>query len=409
MIEEGAIRAKYISLFPVLDERARRLWAASEAKSLGYCGISIVARATGLTRNTIRAGLLELEGGTDSLGSTQGNRPRIRRGGAGRRAVSERYPGLLEKLESLVEPVTRGDPESPLRWTCKSVRHLSIELQSQGYPVCPQTVSALLHELDYSLQANRKTKEGSQHPDRNAQFEFINSRTQWFQRRQQPVISVDTKKKELVGDFKNGGREWRPKGQPEPVRVHDFIDKDLGKAIPYGVYDVTKNLGWVSVGIDHDTPEFAVETIRRWWLKMGAGTYPHAKRLLITADAGGSNSYRARLWKSKLQEFADNTGLHVEVCHFPPSTSKWNKIEHRLFCHITENWRGRPLVSHEVIVQLIGATTTSAGLQVAAALDEQEYEKGKRVTDEVMRSLKIKPGRFCGDWNYSISPRKRPS
>lgn len=363
---EAEIAEKFKSLSDLLDERQRRLWAATEARALGYGGVSVVARATGLTRPTVAAGIKELSAAKKSAPAK--TQRRVRRAGAGRPRATQSNVQLRAALEELVESTTRGDPMSPLRWTCKSVRVLAAELTRQGHPVSHQSVSTLLQEAGYSLQANRKTREGASHPDRNAQFEHIAKRVKQFQRRGQPVISVDTKKKELIGDFKNAGREWHPKGQPPEVRVHDFQDKELGKAIPYGVYDLSANAGWVSVGIDHDTPEFAVESISCWWRRMGRKTYPQATELLITADGGGSNSSRARLWKVALQRMADATGLKISVCHFPPGTSKWNKIEHRMFCHITENWRGRPLVSHEVIVNLIASTTTTKGLQVKAAL-----------------------------------------
>jgi hypothetical protein len=314
-------------------------------------------------------------------------------------------PALVKDLEALVEPTTRGDPMSPLRWTCKSTRQLAEELQRQGHAVSYRTVAALLHALDYSLQAPRKTREGAAHPDRNAQFEHINRHVRAFQRRGQPVISVDTKKKELVGDFKNGGREWHPQGSPEHVRTHDFADKELGKVIPYGVYDPTYNEGWVSVGIDHDTASFATETIRRWWQEMGQQVYPQAKELLVTADAGGSNSSRSRSWKVAVQVLADSLRLRISVCHFPPGTSKWNKIEHRRFCHITNNWRGRPLISRTVIVNLIGNTKTKTGLRIKAALDTNVYETGLKVSDEQLAAIQLKRDKFHGDWNYTISPR----
>ncbi len=399
---EAEIAEKFRSLSDLLDEQQRRLWAATEARALGYGGVSVVARATGLTRPTVMAGIKELADAKRAA-PTKTQR-RVRRTGAGRPRVADSIAGLRPALEELVEPTTRGDPMSPLRWTCKSVRVLAEELTRQGYPVSHQSVSTLLQEAGYSLQANRKTREGTSHPDRNAQFEHIAKRAKQFQRRGQPVISVDTKKKELVGDFKNAGREWHPKGQPPEVRVHDFQDKELGKAIPYGVYDLSANVGWVSVGVDHDTPEFAVESIGRWWRRMGRKTYPGATELLITADGGGSNSSRARLWKVALQRMADATGLKISVCHFPPGTSKWNKIEHRMFCHITENWRGQPLVSHEVIVNLIASTTTAKGLRVKAALDKRPYPTGVQVDNETMASLRLKADKFHGDWNYTLSP-----
>jgi hypothetical protein len=377
------------------------LWAAAEARALGYGGVSVVARAVGLTRPTITAGMKEL-----GKVSEQPVAPahRVRRAGAGRPRLTDSDLGLRPALEELVEPATRGDPRSALRWTCKSVRTLAAELRRQGHAVSHQTVSEVLHGLGYSLQANRKTREGAEHPDRNAQFEHIAQRAKQFQQRRQPVISVDTKKKELVGDFKNGGREWHPRGQPPRVRVHDFLDDELGKAIPYGVYDLGANAGWVSVGTDHDTPEFAVESIYCWWRQMGRKTYPAAQELLITADAGGSNGSRTRLWKVALQRMADATGLKISVCHFPPGTSKWNKIEHRMFCHITRNWRGRPLESLEVVVNLIAGTTTSKGLRVRAALDTDPYPIGVKVDDATMAALHLIPDEFHGDWNYAITP-----
>ena len=396
-----ALKGKFAVLGPLLDERTRRLWAAAEARSIGRGGVTRVAEATGMSRGTVRAGLKELDSGEPAA-----PRPaRLRSPGAGRKALTTRDPGLVSALERQLDPVTRGDPMGPLRWTCSSAARLAQRLHSEGHPVSERTVNRLLHELGYSLQANRKTLEGRQHPDRDAQFRRIDRRVWAFQRLGQPVVSVDTKKKELIGAYRNAGREWRPKGQPEEVKVHDFIDRELGKAIPYGVYDLTANAGWVSVGVDHDTAEFAVHTVRRWWRQMGRHTYPDAKRLLITADGGGSNSSRSRLWKVELQKLADALGLCISVCHFPPGTSKWNKIEHRMFCHITENWRGRPLVSHEVVVNLIGATTTKGGLAIRSELDEGRYPTGRQVSDEQMDTLSIKRDAFHGEWNYSVSPR----
>jgi transposase len=383
-----------------MSERLRRLWAGAEAQVLGRGGIAAVSQATGLSRATVGSGVRELRRG----GTGPGPETRVRRRGGGRKTVTESDPSVLADLEELVEPNTRGDPQSALRWTCKSTARLAEELRRKGHQIGPRTVAELLHELDYSLQANRKTREGSSHPDRNAQFEHINLQIQVFQQRGQPVVSVDTKKKELIGDFKNGGREWQPKGKPEAVRVHDFLDKKLGKAIPYGVYDVAGNRGWVSVGTDHDTAEFATETIHRWWRHMGSAAYPQAKELLILADGGGSNSSRTRLWKIALQRLADQTGIAVSVSHFPPGTSKWNKIEHRMFSHITENWRGKPLVSHEVIVNLIGNTTTKKGLTIQAELDTNTYPTGIEVTDEELAKVRIQPDTFHGDWNYRILP-----
>mgnify|MGYP002641238439 CR=1 FL=1 len=400
---DRAVQDKFSSLVPILDERARRLWAAAEAKALGRGGVSAVARATGLSRTTIHRGLSELETAASGRSPAEG---RVRAPGGGRKPVTETDPTLLSDLEQLVEPTTRGDPESPLRWTCKSVRQLAEALGEAGHRIGRQKVAELLQDpLGYSLQANRKVREGGRHPDRDAQFIHINEKAMDFQRRGQPVISVDTKKKELVGDFRNGGREYRPKGCPEPVRVYDFVDATLGKVNPYGVYDVAGNVGWVSVGTDHDTAEFAVESIRRWYRRMGRPRYPDATELLITADGGGSNGHRVRLWKTALQALADEIGLRIHVCHFPPGTSKWNKIEHRMFSHITMNWRGRPLVSHEVIVNLISATTTAAGLKIAAEIDEGVYPKGVKVTDEQLAEVRLTRDEFHGEWNYRISPK----
>ncbi len=396
------IRGKFRSLRPEMDERMRRQWAATEARDVGWGGITAVARATGLSRVTITAGMRELE-----LPARQraAEAARVRRPGAGRRPLTESDSELLAALEALIEPTTRGDPESPLRWTCKSTRRLADELTKQKHPVSPGTVATLLHSAGYSLQGNRKTREGASHPDRNAQFEYINALVERFQNRGQPAISVDTKKKELIGDFKNGGREWRPQGEPEDVRVHDFLDKQLGKAIPYGVYDLLNNQGWVNVGIDHDTAAFAANSIRRWWRQMGHRRFPQATKLLITADGGGSNSHRSRLWKVSLQNLADELELEFVVCHFPPGTSKWNKIEHRLFSFITQNWRGKPLVSHQAIVSLIASTTTRAGLIVKAALDTNHYETAVKVSDAELAQLRLKTHNFHGDWNYTLLPR----
>jgi hypothetical protein len=395
------IRTKFLALEPVMDERMTRLWAGAEAEALGEGGITIVEKATGMSRTTIRVGRDELRQGVAAADVVS-----VRRRGAGRPPIEETSPGIIDALERLVDPVTRGDPESPLRWTSKSTRKLAAELGEQGYKASPQKVGQLLQASGYSLQANEKTLEGSSHPDRNEQFEFINDRVDAFHARSAPVISVDTKKKELVGDFKNGGREWQPKGKPVPVRTHDFIDPDLGKVIPYGVYDLARNTGWVNVGVDHDTPAFAVRSIAEWWRHMGKRAYPDATELLITADGGGSNSSRARLWKTELQRFADRSGLAINVSHFPPGTSKWNKIEHRLFCHITENWRGRPLVDRETVVQLIGSVRTAAGLVVKAKLDTREYPTGIKVSDDEMEGLLITRDPFHGEWNYTIHPRR---
>jgi hypothetical protein len=396
------IRAKYVALSPVMDERVRRHWAATEAMALGWGGITIAARATGLARNTIATGVRELA--QRSTRSDVSIDVRLRRPGGGRKPIAETDPLLLRALEELVDPATRGHPESPLRWTCKSTAKLAEQLTQENHPVTDRTVARLLKQAGYSLQANRKTREGSSHPDRNAQFEYINKQVSAFQRRNQPVISVDTKKKELVGEFKNPGQEWQPKGEPETVNVHDFPDKNLGKAIPYGVYDLASNEGWVSVGIDHDTAQFAAASIQRWWTEMGSQRFPHASELLITADGGGSNSSRNRLWKKSLQELADELDLTLKVCHFPPGTSKWNKIEHRLFCFITKNWRGRPLTTYEVIVNLIASTTTKTGLVVRAAIDSNEYDTGVTVSDEDLARLRIRRAKFHGEWNYTIKP-----
>ena len=397
------IKERYQALRPLLDERARRQWAAAEAKAYGWGGRLHVSKATGIASNTISKGIKELQ--ERRRHPRRPLPPRLRRKGAGRKRRESENPRIAPALERLLAPATRGNPASPLRWTCKSTYQLADELTRQGHPVRPSTVARLLKEAGYSLQGNRKAREGSKHPDRNAQFEHINAQTLAFMRQGQPVISVDTKKKELVGEFKNGGREWRPAGDPLEVRVHDFMDKTLGKAIPFGVYDVTKNEGWVSVGIDHDTAHFAAQAIWRWWGKMGRKHYgKRAQKLLIMADSGGANASRSRLWKASMQELAQRLGIAVCVCHFPPGTSKWNKIEHRMFCHITRNWRGRPLVSHEVIVSLIANTTTRAGLRIEAELDTNKYPTGLKVSDETFEALNLRGGKFHSDWNYRLSP-----
>ena len=400
MIADAGIKARYGALRPRLDERARRLLAAAESLAIGPGGLSAVSRATGVSRRVIRQGMAELKEPTALVPG------RIRRAGGGRKKAVDLDPSFKTDLEQLLESTTRGDPEAPLGWTCKSVRKLTAELKRLGHRVSHQVVADLLHELGYSLQANRKTREGASHPDRNAQFEHLNAKVKWSLSRKEPVISVDTKKKELVGDFKNGGRELRPKGDPEKVRVHDFIDKDLGRATPYGIYDIGRNSGWVSGGVDHDTAEFAVQSIRRWWRSMGQQSYPRAKRLLITADCGGSNGSRLRLWKWELQRLADETGLRIAVCHLPPGTSKWNKIAHRLFSFITQNWRGNPLISLQAIVSLIAATTTATGLTVHSELDTASYESGVKVSDQEIAQMKLRRDKFHGDWNYEIHPRK---
>lgn len=389
-----------------MDERQTRLWAAAEAKALGYGGGAVVTAATGIRSKRIWLGKLDLEELERCPPSEPPREQRVRRPGAGRKPAVEKDPTLKRDLEALVDPTTRGDPESPLRWTTKSKEKLAAELRAQGHKISATTVGELLHEMKYSLRATRKEKEGNQHPDRNAQFEHINAQAQAFQARGQPVVSVDTKKKELVGEYKNGGQEWQPAGKPEIVLVHDFPKPDVGKAIPYGVYDLARNEAWVSVGLDHDTAEFAVSTLLTWWKQMGKSAYADATELLVTADGGGSNASRTHLWKAQLQEFADQTGLVVTVCHFPPGTSKWNKIEHRLFSQITQNWRGRPLVSHEAVVNLIGSTSTKTGLKVRAALDRGTYETGKKVPAAVMKTLQIQRDDFHGEWNYSVHPRE---
>jgi transposase len=405
MEDEKRISIRFQALSGVLDERMRRLVAAAEAEAIGYGGISIVSRATGVSRRAIRAGVKELQA-SENAKPKPGQR--IRKPGGGRKRTVDKDPTLLSDLEKLVEPGTRGDPESPLRWTCKSVRRLAQELQKMGHQTSHRMVAELLHELGYSLQANRKTLEGSSHPDRNAQFEHIEKKVQEYLGANNPVISVDTKKRELVGDFKNGGRELRPKGQPEPVRVHDFAISGLGRATPYGVYDLAQNAGWVSVGTDHDTASFAVETIRRWWFSMGQATYPQAQGLLITADGGGSNGSRLRLWKLELQNLANELGFPVSVCHLPPGTSKWNKIEHRLFSFISQNWRGKPLVSHEVIVNLIAATRTRSGLRVHCELDTNAYPKGRKVSKQELSAVHLQRNEFHGEWNYTVPPEPSP-
>jgi DDE family transposase len=397
------IRRKFRALTVVMDERMRRQWAASEAIEMGRGGVSCVAKATGMSRTTVLAGVRELKDQEDPQTLVQ---PRIRRPGGGRKKAEQVDSALIEALEAMIDPVTRGHPESPLRWTCKSTRQLANELCRQNHPVSARTVARLLYAAGYSLQANRKTREGKDHPDRDAQFEYINRQVRRVQKRGQPVISIDTKKKELIGDFKNAGQEWRPKRTPQKVRVHDFKDENLGKAIPYGVYDLANNQGWVSIGIDHDTAHFAANSIRRWWNDMGCARFPRASELLITADGGGSNSSRSRLWKVALQGLANQLDMKLRVCHFPPGTSKWNKIEHRLFSYITSNWRGQPLVSLQTIVQLIASTTTKTGLTVQAAVDTNTYATGIKVTDEEMAQLRLTPSAFHGNWNYSIVPKR---
>jgi len=396
---EEEIKRRYERIAGELNERTRRLFAATEAMAIGWGGISVVSRATGLARQVISAGIKELQQGE------RAGEGRIRRIGGGRKSTASKDPRLREDLERLVEPVTRGDPESPLRWTSKSVRKLAKELQQMGHQVSHELVSELLHALGYSLQANRKTREGGTHPDRDAQFEHLNAQAEAFLVAGEPVVSVDAKKKELVGDFKNAGREWHPQGKPEEVQVYDFPIPGLGRATPYGVYDLSRNTGWVNVGIDHNTAAFAVESIRRWWNEVGRQQYPQATRLLISADGGESLGSRVRLWKWEVQQLADETGLSITVCHLPPGTSKWNKIEHRLFAWISQNWRGKPLTSYAVILKLIAATTTEAGLTVQCQLDTNRYPAGRKLSDEEMATLSIQPDSFHGEWNYTILPR----
>ena len=397
MVDPDGLRERFVMLSPLLDERQRRLFAATEAHAAGYGGIAAVSRATGVAASTIGRGLKD-------LASTEPTQGRLRRSGGGRKTLVSQAPGLLSDLLELVEPSARGDPMSPLRWTCKSLRRLASELTALGHQISHTVVGELLKQQKFSLQGNRKTKEGDSHPDRDAQFTHINRSVTEALAAKPPVISVDTKKKELVGEFKNGGREWRPQGGPEEVRVHDFLIKELGRAVPYGVYDLAANAGWVSVGIDHDTAAFAVQTIRRWWHEAGRMRYPHATGLLITADGGGSNGSRLRLWKRELQCPANELGIDLVVHHLPPGTSKWNKIEHCLFSFITMNWRARPLISYRVIVDLISATTTDTGLKVHCELDTNAYPKGISVSDEDMAAINIVRGDFHGEWNYSIKP-----
>jgi Rhodopirellula transposase DDE domain len=400
---EIKVAEKYESIKPYLNEKTRRIWAASEARAIGWGGVSEVARATGLSRTTIHKAIAEIDAPLrerhEEVSAT------IRQAGGGRKSLNEVDPQLVKDLQNLVESSTRGDPESPLLWTTKSTAHLAEELQSMGHAVSQPSVWRLLTALDYSLQVNRKVQEGEEHPQRDEQFSHINKRVKQFHQQHQPVISVDAKQKELLGEYRNQGQEWHPKGEPMPVKVYDFVDKQRGKALPYGVYDLWLNQGWVNVGIEHDTAEFAVESIRRWWYEMGMQLYPGAERLLITADCGGSNGYRVRLWKLELQCLADETGLEIEVCHFPPGTSKWNKIEHQMFCHISQNWRGRPLTSRQVVINLINHTQTKQGLRIRAKLDKHHYKTKIKVTDEEFKAITIERDFFHGEWNYRIKPR----
>ena len=391
------VKTKYEQLSFCLNEKSRRLWAATEANSIGWGGISIVHEATGIDFKTIRKGIKEL------FETSKGNR--IRKVGGGRKKLKDTQNNLLHDLEKLIEPVTRGDPESPLLWTCKSTYKLSEELNQQGYDICQKTIYSLLIDMDYSLQSNRKRREGIEHPDRNDQFTYINEKVKSFQAIGNPTISVDTKKKENIGNYKNSGREYQKKGKPIEVNMHDFPDKNLGKVAPYGVYDIGKNKGWVSVGISADTAEFAVNTIRNWWYIMGEPEYYKSKEMLVTADCGGSNGYRVRLWKYGLQQLANELEMAITVCHFPPCTSKWNKIEHRMFSYITKNWRGRPLETRETVVQLITNTKTKTGLEIRAILDMNIYKKGKKISDEEMSKINIRKNKFHGEWNYQILPK----
>lgn len=405
---EAQIRTRFLKVKDNLSERARRLFVASEAMAFGHGGIRAVSRATGMAESAIGAGIAEIraveEGSAASLPITRNRRP-----GGGRKRATDKDPTLLPDLEKLVESTTRGDPESPLLWTARSLRNIVGSLKDLGHQTSVMTVRTLLKKLGYSLQANRKRLEGSQHPDRNAQFEHVNETVRRQLDANEPAISVDTKKKELVGNYKNGGQELRKQGDPEEVNVHDFPDAQQGKVAPYGVFDIKQNEAWVSVGVSHDTAEFAVQAIRTWWDKMGSVTYPNATSLVITADGGGSNGYRVRLWKFELQELVNELGFPITVCHLPPGTSKWNKIEHRLFSFITQNWRGKPLVTHQVIVNLISATTTQTGLKVQCNLDERTYQKGRRISDEQLATVNIEPNAFHGEWNYTIHPTTQQS
>ncbi len=402
LINREIVAEKFRKVHRYLDERTLRIWVAAEARSLSRGGISALSKITGISRPTIYAGIKELNHKKPSASMLNG---RVRKDGGGRKKVEEKDQTLLNDLEALVDSTTRGDPVSPLKWSCKSTPKITSELREIGHVVSQPTVYKILSEIGYSMQSNRKTKEGADHPDRDAQFHYISEKVKAFQKQKQPVISVDTKKKELIGEFKNNGREWYKKGEPTKVNVHDFPDKNLGKVAPYGIYDLTQNKGWVSVGIDHDTAEFAVESIRRWWKEMGKKAYPSAKKLLITADCGGSNGYRIGLWKKELRLLANELGIEINVCHFPPGTSKWNKIEHRMFCHITQNWRGRPLISREVVVNLIGGTTTKTGLAIKAKIDNNKYREGIKVTKKELESLEIIGDSFHGEWNYKIRPK----
>ncbi len=392
------LKIKLSTLLPLLDEKQRRLLVAAESVAIGYGGIKLISDMTGISCPTIRKGITELETGDLKKG-------RVRSSGGGRKKISEQNPEIKALLEEIIEPETRGDPESPLRWTCKSVRNIADALNKEGLTVSHQTVASILHDLDYSLQGNKKTKEGKNHPDRDGQFKFINKMVKQFLARENPVISVDTKKKELVGNYKNPGKEWQFKGKPKEVNGHDFPDPKIGKAVPYGVYDVADDSGWVNVGISSDTAEFAVESISQWWAKMGKKRYPRSNKLLICADAGGSNGYRSRLWKREIQKFADSANIEISICHFPPGTSKWNKIEHRLFSFISINWRGKPLLTYQTIINLIASTKTKSGLIVKTRLDKNEYKKGIKISNDEIKKLNIVKDNFHGEWNYTVKPR----
>lgn len=408
MKNQSSVKKKFNALKHALDEQCIRLWSATEAKEIGHGGIKILAEVTGLSEKTIKRGIDEIDqkGKNKKLELKESGEKRVRKVGGGRKKITETDPQLLVELEKLISPFTRGDPESALRWTAKSYYNLAEELTKNGHPVSAMTIYNLLIEMEYTLQSNKKTKEGEDHVDRNAQFIHINKTAEEFHNNNNPVISIDAKKKESIGEYKNNGRELRPKCNPREVKGHDFPDKTLGKVTPYGIYDVFRNEGWVNVGISSDTAEFAVESIKRWWLNMGIISYPEAKELFITADCGGSNGYRTRLWKSQLQSLANEIGLKITVGHFPPGTSKWNKIEHKLFSFISINWRGQPLISREVVVNLIGSTKTKTGLTVKAVLDENIYEKGLKIKDNVINNLNIEKNEFHGEWNYSIAPKK---
>jgi transposase len=404
MVTEADVKYKFNKLSSLMDEKLKRQWAATEAKVIGHGGIALVSRATGIDKNTIKSGITEItkKGRKSKLSNNSSSR--IRKEGGGRKSLLEKEPDLKNALEKLIDPITRGDPESPLLWTCKSLSKLAQELNNQGYEISLHSVGRMLNEMGYSLQSNKKSNEGSSHEDRDAQFNHINEKAKLFQKDNQPVISIDTKKKEIIGEYKNNGQEWQPKGSPVRVNDHDFPDKELGKAAPYGIYDIFNNTGWVNVGISADTAEFAVNSIKEWWKNAGSKFYSGATKLLINADCGGSNGNKNRLFKNCLQQLSNETQLEITVCHFPPGTSKWNKIEHRMFCHISNNWRGRPLTSLEVIVNTIKNTTTKTGLKIDVSLDKNSYKKGIKIDDEEMEKINIEKDEFHGEWNYTIKP-----